>query len=306
MKTIEGRFEQALSFAEVAEAGSFTAAAERLGRSKAHLSKQVAQLEQALGVQLLFRTTRKLTLTDTGRLYLDYCRQLRETLLESERAVSATREEAAGTLRVTAPTSFGDAFLLDLLIDFRAAQPQLQVEVDLCTQRRDLIADGYDFAIRATRTLEDHLVARALGVIRDLPVASPTLIARHAMPQLPADLAALPAILNSHFRDDPEWVLLRGGDAQAVRVGGNFSVNHFGMIRSAAIKGLGIARLPHYLVADALADGRLVRLLPDWEFAPTPVYLVHPQRRHQPYRNRVFAEFVRDWLADPGKSAVLR
>lgn len=305
METIEGRFEQALCFAEVAEAGSFTAAANRLGRSKAHLSKQVAQLEQALGVQLLFRTTRKLTLTDSGRLYLDYARQLRETLLESERAVSAIREEAAGTLRLTAPTSFGDAFLLDLLIAFRAAHPQVQVEIDLCTQRRDLIADGFDFALRAARTLEDPLVARALGVIRDLPVASPSLLAAHGTPSTPADLAAIPAIRNTHFRDDPEWVFLREGEAHTVRVAGDVGVNHYGLIRSAAIKGAGMARLPHYLVADALADGRLVRLLPGYDFAPTPVYLVYPQRRHQPYRNRVFADFVTAWFADPAKAAVL-
>lgn len=305
METIDGRFDQALCFAEVAEAGSFTAAAERLGRSKAHVSKQVAQLEAALGVQLLFRTTRKLTLTDTGRLYLDYCRQLRETLLESERAVSATREEVAGTLRVTAPTSFGDAFLLDLLLAFHARYPQLHVDLDLCTQRRDLVADGYDFAIRAARTLEDHLVARALGVIRDLPVASPALLARCGEPATPADLAALPAILNSHFRDDGEWVFLRDGEAHAAHMAGNFSANHYGLIRSAAIKGAGVARLPRYLVADALADGRLRRLLPDFDFAPTPVYLVYPQRRHAPYRNRVFAEFVQRWFADPAKAAVL-
>jgi DNA-binding transcriptional LysR family regulator len=302
---MQTRFDQALAFAEVAETGSFTRAAERLGRSKAHISKQIAGLERDLGVQLMFRTTRRLTLTDTGRTYLDYCRQLRETLLESERVVSASREEAVGTLRLSAPTSFGDAFLLDLVQAFQQAHPRVAISLDLSIQRRDLIAEGYDFAFRAARTLEDHLVARALGAIRDVPIASPALLQTFAAPKEPADLAGMPAILNTHFRDDGEWLFLRGAQSFPVRLSGNFSANHFGLIRSAVIAGMGMARLPLFLVQDALSDGRLVRLLPDYSLAPTPLYLVYPHRTHQPHRNRVFREFVEAWFADPARGAAL-
>ncbi|KFN42525.1 LysR family transcriptional regulator [Arenimonas oryziterrae] len=305
METIQARYEQAICFATVAESGSFTRAASALERSKAHVSKQVSALETALGVQLLMRTTRRLVLTEAGRTYLEYCRQLRDTLLEGEQAVSAVREEVSGTLRMTAPTSFGDAFLLEMLLDFQTRHPKLRIALDLSIVRRDLVGDGYDFAIRTPRNLEDHLIAKALGLVRDVLVASPDFLARQATLATPADLAGVPCLLNTHFRDDADWLLQRDGQSHAVRVDGAFAANHFGMLRSAAIAGVGIARLPRYIVAAALADGRLVPVLPAYEIAPSPVYLVYPQRRHMPYRNRVFRDFVVAWFADPARAALL-
>ena len=305
METIPARFDQAICFAMVAERGSFTQAAVALDRSKAHVSKQVSALEKALGVQLLMRTTRRLVLTDAGLTYLEYCRQLRDNLLEGERAVSAVREEAVGTLRLTAPTAFGDAFLLDLLMEFQARHPAVRIELDLSVVRRDLVGDGIDFAIRTPRTIEGHLVATALGAVRDVMVASPSFLARHASLDSPADLLRVPCLTNANFRDDDEWLLHCDGASIAVHVAGLFSANHFGILRSAAIAGVGIARLPRYVIAGALADGRLCRVLPNHEFTPTPVYLVYPHRRHLPYRNRVFRDFVVGWFADPARAALL-
>ncbi len=306
METIGARYEQAACFVAVAEHGSFTRAANALACSKAHVSKQVSALEHALGAQLLMRTTRRLTLTDAGETYFEYCRHMRDALDEGERAVSAVREDVSGLLRITAPTGFGSAFLLDLLLEFHQRYPKIELAIDLSIHRRDLIADRFDFAIRTTRVLDDHLVARSLGVIGDLPVANPAFLAAHPRIRTPADLARVPCLLNTHFRDDAEWVFQRGERTYAVRVSSPLGVNHYDMLRAAALRGAGVVRLPLYIVADALADGSLVRVLPEYEIAPMPVYIVYPQRRHMPYRSRVFRDFVMAWFADPARAAVLR
>lgn len=307
METVASRFDQTLGFLTVLEAGSFTAAAERLGVSKAHVSKQVRALEDALGVRLLHRTTRRVAATDAGRLYLDYARQARDLLGDGERAVSAVRTEVDGLLRITAPTSFGDGFLVDLLAEFRTRHPHVRFDVDLAIAQRDLIGDGYDFAIRMARTLDPSLVARGLGIMRERIVASPDFLARWAPDGIdtPEQLSALEALRNNHFRDDGVWVLQRANDAVRVPVQGTLAINHFIGMRRAVALGLGIARLPHYLVIDALRSGELVELLPDWQLPTMPVSLVYPSRQHLPQRARVFRDFVVDWFAQPEHAAQL-
>ena len=307
METVAARFDQTLGFLTVLEAGSFTAAAARLGVSKAHVSKQVRALEEALGVRLLHRTTRRVAATDAGRLYLDYARQARDLLGDGERAVSAVRTEVDGLLRLTAPTSFGDGFLVDLLADFRAAHPRVRFDVDLSIAQRDLIGEGFDFAIRMARTLDPSLVARGLGVMRERIVASPSYLARTAPDGIddPCRLSTLEALRNAQFRDDGVWVLERAGDTVRVPVQGTLAINHFIGMRRAAVRGLGIARLPHYLVAEALRSGELVEVLPGWTLPATPVSLVYPSRQHLPYRARVFRDFVVAWFEQPGHAGQL-
>ncbi|MCK7595033.1 LysR family transcriptional regulator [Pseudomarimonas salicorniae] len=305
METIGTRLQRSLCFSAVAETGSFTAAAKRLGCSKAHVSRQVAQLESQLGAQLLIRSTRRLVLTPLGRSYAEHTAMLQTALDAAEQAVSASREEIAGLLRITAATSFGEAFLVDLVEAFRAAQPQVEAELDLSIGRRDLVADGYDFGFRSVRTVEEHLVARALGVIRDIPVAAPALFRDRPLPRHPRELAALPCIHNTHFRDDAEWVFLRGRRSEAVRVAGTLRINHFGAIRRAALLGAGVARLPRYLVDDALRGGELLHLLPDWDIHPVPVFLVHPQRRPATRLQQAFREHAIAWFEAPARRALL-
>jgi DNA-binding transcriptional LysR family regulator len=302
METKSQRFPQALALLTVVDTGSFTRAAERLGLSKAQVSKQVTALEAALGVKLLHRTTRRVALTEAGQLYVDFARQARHALDDGERAVSAVRTEVDGLLRLTAPTSFGDGFLADLLADFRALHPAVRFDVDLSIGTRDLIGEGYDFAIRMARTLDASLVARPLGVMREIVVASPDYLARHA-PQgitAPAQLAALEALRNNHFRDEGRWLLQRGEETIDVPVQGTLAINHFVGIRRAVLRGQGIARLPRYLVSEQIARGGLVQLLPGWQLPPTPVALVYPSRKHLPQRSQVFRDFVVDWIARAG------
>lgn len=305
METIHSRYEQAVCFAAVAEAGSFTLAATRLGCSKAHVSKRVSALEQALGAQLLLRTTRRLALTDAGQTYLAYCRALRETLLEGERAVSAAQRGASGTLRLTVPPSLGEAFLLDAVLDFQARHARVAVVLDVSVQHRDLVGQGLDFAVRTTRTLDPGLVARELGSVADVLVASPELIARHAPIRVPSDLARVPCLTNPHLRDDAQWRFRKDGAGETVRIECRLQINHFGALLRAALRGAGVARLPEYVVAPALADGRLQRVLADHADASTPVYLVYPQRRHQPQRNRLFRDFMIAWFAERARAGWL-
>jgi DNA-binding transcriptional LysR family regulator len=302
METTSQRFPQALALLAVIETGGFTRAAERLGLSKAQVSKQVSALEAALGVKLLHRTTRRVALTEAGQLYLDFARQARGALDEGDRAVSAVRTEVDGLVRITAPTSFGDGFLVDLLADFRAMYPRVRFDVDLSIGQRDLIGEGYDFAIRMARTLDPSLVARPLGVVRDLVVASPDYLARLAPQGVhdPAQLSDFEALRNNHFRDEGQWRMQRGDAVAVVPIRGTLAINHYIGIRRAVLRGEGIARLPRYLVLEELARGGLVHVLPDWELAPTPVSLVYPSRKHLPQRSRVFRDFAIHWIARAG------
>jgi DNA-binding transcriptional LysR family regulator len=302
MKTISQRFPQALTLLAVVEAGGFTRAAERLGLSKAQVSKQVSALEASLGVKLLHRTTRRVALTDAGQLYLDYARQARNALDDGDRAVSAVRTEVDGLLRLTAPTSFGDGFLADLLADFRTLHSAIRLDVDLSIGTRDLIGESYDFAIRMARTLDAALVARPLGVMREIVVASPDYVARQCPQGItePGQLATLEALRNNHFHDEGRWILQRGEASVSVPVQGTLAINHFVGIRRAVLRSQGIARLPRYLVSEEIARGGLVQLLPEWQLPPTPVALVYPSRKHLPHRSQVFRDFVVDWIAKAG------
>jgi DNA-binding transcriptional LysR family regulator len=299
METNGTRFDQALALLTVADSGGFTRAAERLGVSKAQVSKQVSALEAALGVKLLHRTTRRVALTDAGQHYLAHAREARQALDEADRAVSALRTEVDGLIRLTAPTSLGDGFLIDLLADFRARHPAVRFDVDLSIATRDLVGEHYDFAIRMARTLDPSLVARPLGVLREAIVASPAYLARAAPRGInaPAQLSTLQALRNNHFRDEGQWLLRRGDESVGVPIQGELAINSYLGIRRAALREQGIARLPRYLVREELARGGLVELLPGWELPATPVALVYPSRQYLPQRAQAFRDFVIAWIA---------
>jgi len=294
-----------LCFAAVAEHGSFTAAAAALGYSKAHVSRQVAELERALGAELLLRTTRRLSLTPLGLRYAEQATLLRGAYDAAEQMIAAERTEVRGVLRLTSATTFGEVFLVDLVADFQAAHPQADVEIDLSIQTRDLFDGRYDFAFRIARTMDERLVARAIGMIREVAVAAPSLLGKYSAPRRPADLAAMPALRNSHFRDDAEWVFVRGERSETVRPRTPLAINNFNAIQRAAERGMGIARLPQYHVDAALRAGRLQRLLPEWEIAQLPMYLVHPQRRHPTRLQTAFRSFALAWFEAPERRALL-
>lgn len=301
MKTILGIADSALIFVSVATEGSFTRAAAHLGCSKAHVSSQLAALELDLGIQLVHRTTRRLILTDAGRLYLEYAKQLQETLVEAERAVSSTRSEVSGQLRISAPTSFSELVLPELLMGFCETYPNIKPVVDVTPVHHDLRDQKFDVAFRATHRLDDYLVARPIGVVQERVVATPGLIEAAGTVDDPADLVHLPCLVNSHFGDSPHWLFAREGERKSVTVSGPFVANTYQAIHRFALMGAGVAKLPLFMVAQDIAQGRLQLLCSDWAAPTLPLYVVYAGQRHLPLRIRAFVDFVVQWFGDDSR-----
>ncbi|WP_207061784.1 LysR family transcriptional regulator [Motiliproteus sp. SC1-56] len=290
--------EEMTTFAVVARAGSFTAAAHQLQRSKAYVSLQVSRLESAIGLQLLFRTTRRLELTEAGRAYLDYCAQLLDTVDEAGRAVDALKGSMTGILRLSVPVSFGQVFLTEVITAFQQHYPEVQVQLELHNAFRDLKVQGLDMAVRISSELKADLVAIRIGDLSTPIYGSPSYFARHGRPRAPDDLAKHTAILHNGVDADQRWPMLIDGDIQRHPISWRMSVNHYPLIREAAIQGQGLARLPSYLAEKDVAAGKLDAVLTDFLPPPQPIYLVYDYQGALPLKNRTFIDFTRKWFAD--------
>ncbi|MEG0858322.1 MAG: LysR substrate-binding domain-containing protein [Pseudomonas sp.] len=297
MKTILLRPNQALIFATVADCGSFTQAAEILDCSKAHASAQVIALEKALGVQLMLRTTRRLTLTDAGNHYLEYAQQLREVLTNAERIVGATRLEVSGRLRVTAPNSFAERVIPALTQAFQKVHPEIEFDVDFTLRPRDLLADAIDVGFRSVQQQDGYLVARPAGVLQQVVVASTDVVTRYGLLEHPGELADLPCVVNSHLLDSHQWRFTKGAQSFEAGITTRSRFGGYTAVRGAAMLGMGAARLPLYLVDEDLKAGALHRLCPDWTMPGFTLDIVYPGHRHVPLRTRTFVAFALEWLA---------
>jgi DNA-binding transcriptional LysR family regulator len=296
METITPRFEWAMTFLSVSECGSFTRASERMGCSKAYVSKQVQALERSLGVKLLHRTTRSLQPTESGAVYLEYCLRLRNTLSEAERAVSNMHTEVRGRVTMTVPTTFGVEFMGGLLRALHETLPEVEVDLDLSTRQRDLIAEGIDMAIRFSRTIDQRLIAKPLGVLQDWVVAAPAALLAFGEPKHPQDLAGMPCLSNSHFKGDDQWLFIRGANHQAVNVRHWLRLNNYPLMKQVALGGMGFAKLPAFLVQREVENGELKRVLIEYELPSTPIYLVFCDERPLPRKIRVTVDFVSEWF----------
>ncbi|RQD18912.1 LysR family transcriptional regulator [Pseudomonas aeruginosa] len=284
------------AFAVLHDLGSFTRAAERLGCSKGQLSKRIGVLEQKLGVTLLHRTTRRLSLTAAGAALLPEAQAWLGQAERARQAVARLQERAEGRVRVTLPVSLGETLFDALLEDFQERHPLLRVELDLYNGLRDLVGEGFDLAIRSGVEQDARLVARPLFVLQEITCASPAYLARHGEPQRPAELAERECLLNSHYSGHEEWLYHRHHRLERVRVAGFLASNHYSLLKKAALAGTGIARLPSYMVHDELGDGRLAWLLRDYQTRSTPMFLVHPFQGGLPRRTQVLADYLLDWF----------
>lgn len=269
---------EVLVFTRVVQAGSFTAAARLLAMPKSSVSKKVADLEDRIGVRLLQRTTRRLGLTDAGRVYFERCARIVSDLEDADAAVGHLQATPRGLLRVTAPLSFG--FLGRIAATFLDAHPEVRVEV-ACTDRVvDLVDEGFDVAIRAGALADSSLHARRLALLRSVVVASPAYLREHGTPRAPDDLAAYACLAFSGSRTPTLWSLRTGRHVQDVRVAVRMTANDLDLVLDAARAGAGLAMAADFLVADDLAAGRLLRVLPGWASTETPVHAVYPTSRH--------------------------
>lgn len=280
-----------LVFTRVVQAGSFTDAARILGMPKSSVSKKVADLEERLGVRLLQRTTRKLGLTDAGRVYFQRGARIVADLEEAEQAVAELEALPRGLLRATAPLAFG--WLAPIISSFLKRCPEVQLEL-ACTDRVvDLVHDGFDVAIRASALQDSTLIARKLGAIKRVLVASPAYLKKQGTPREPGELTAHACISFGGGVSPNLWALVRGETKIEVQVTPRLSVNDFDILLHAARAGAGIAWVPDFLVAEDLSARRLKAVLPAWCSAEAAVHAVYPSARHLSPKVVAFVEALR-------------
>lgn len=275
-------------FVCVVETESFTAAAKRLEVSVAHISRHVNQLEDRLGAKLLYRTTRKLRLTEVGEVYYQHARKILDDMQAAERAVMEMEGKPTGKLRITAPVYYGEYFLAPLVNDFLLQYPQLDLELKLTNETVDLVKEGYDLAIRLGTLDSSSLICRKLARRTQYLCASPAYLAAHGTPQTLADLANHRCLGGSL----DHWRFLENGKLRNWRVGSAWSCNSGLALKDAALKGLGIVQLPDYYVQAALAQGSLVSLLESHRLPDDGVWVVYPQNRHLSPKVRLLVDFL--------------
>ncbi|WP_028534965.1 LysR family transcriptional regulator [Paludibacterium yongneupense] len=265
-------------FAAVVDNGSFTGAARQLGLPKSTVSQRVAELEQGLKLRLLHRTTRKLSLTEAGQLYLGFCRRIVETGQAADAALSRLSGTPAGNLRLTAPEASGRVLLPQLLAQFRRRHPQVTVTCILADEQLDLVAERIDLALRAGRMADSSFVSRRLGPVRRLLVAAPDYLSRQGMPSTPEALAQHALLVHD---GSLQWPLRHdGGIYPLTPAAPTHLANNLGYLRSLALAGEGIAMLPLYLCRDDLMTGRLHTVLESCPPLDNIYYAIYPSRRH--------------------------
>ncbi len=277
-------------FARVVEMKSFTRAARELGMTKSTVSKQIGRLEDRLGLRLLNRSTRQLSLTEAGAAFYQGCRQMVAEAEQAEQAVSFLAEAPRGTLFVSAPVSFGTLHILPGLPDFLRRYPELRVEVTLNDRIVDLIEEGFDIGVRIGKLEDSALISRRLAPSRRVLIAAPDYLARHGLPGGLEDLAHHQCLIYAYQVEGALWRLTGPDDRREVKVAGRLRVNNGEALLAAAIGGAGIAFLPTFICGDALRDGRLSRVLPDWADDEAAVNVICPPGRNLLPKVRVFID----------------
>jgi DNA-binding transcriptional LysR family regulator len=285
------------AFIDVVEAEGFSAAARKIGRSKALLSKYVRELEDELGALLLNRTTRQFSLTEAGHTYY---RRASEIVREVDSLADAVRESSGdvrGRIKLSAPRTFADAPIGQSLVDFAKEHPDIVLEIDLDDRFVDLVEEGFDLAIRISRLESSSLIAKRLSPFSVRICGSPDLIAKHGMPTKPQDFARLPCIVDTNGRWLSNWPFKGDtSDTISVSVSGPLEVNSPMVARAAAVSGLGFAILPDFIAAPEIIEGRLVPVLDDRILQGGGIFAVYPHRRYLPAKVRVFVDFLAQWF----------
>ncbi|WP_434110542.1 LysR family transcriptional regulator [Paraburkholderia caffeinilytica] len=280
-------------FVATVDAHNFTAAAKRLALSKQFVSRRVMALEEALGVQLLIRNTRKLAVTELGQEFYERARRILGEVEDAEQAMSLRRAGPRGLLRVSAPMSFGMTHLSPLVANFLREHADVRFDMELSDRTVDVVGEGFDMAIRIGALPDSSLIAQKLVDVRMVACCSPGYVRRRGAPLHPADLARHSCLLYGHG-GAVSWDFVVDGVSKGFEVHGPLRANNGELIRDAAVAGLGIVRLPDFIVADALDGGLLVRVLEGFLPAAVGVYAVYPQHRQSSVAVRVFVGFLRE------------
>lgn len=300
-------------FTRVVEAGSFTAGAEQMGISRALASKLIQNLEDSLGVRLLNRTTRRISLTDPGKNYYQRVSELLAQLAEAEAEAAELQIEPRGRMRVSAPISFSVLHLAPALSEFQRRYPRLELELDLNDRVVDLVDEGFDLAIRIGRLADSSLVARRIAPACLVLLASPAYLERAGTPTRPEELSNHEFLIYTLASRRDELVFERGEEKAAVRIRGNLLVNNGDYIAAATIEGNGISLLPTFIAAPHLKAGTLVPILREWSVPPIAIHAVYAQTRALPAKTRVLIDYLVErfgpepyWEASCTESAPLK
>ena len=292
------KFEDLQAFVAVVETGSFTAAAERLDIAKSAISRRVSALEQRLGVQLLRRTTRVLSVTDTGRSFYEHSARILADLVEAEAAVQQEHGELRGTLRVALPLSFGVRHMCKPIAAFGKMHPRIDFDLDFNDRRVDLIEEGVDVAVRIGRLQDSTYVARKLFDVRTVVCAAPHYLKTHDSIASPQDLYNHRCLVYSNLAEPTKWVYRESdGSQHTIEVQPALRASSGDFLTNAAAHGMGVVIQPTFIASEAIRRGTLVPILTDYVWPISPAYAIYPPTRHLSYRVRAFIDFLAERFA---------
>ncbi len=285
-------FKHVMTFVRVAESRSFTNAADRLGVSVASVSKSVSVLEARLGVKLVHRTTRSLSLTDDGKMLFRHCSQLLHDVEATEAEVTGAHLAPMGKLRVHAPVGLGHKVVMPALLSLTERYPALSIDADFSHRTPKLAEEGLDVTIRIGRTADSRVIAKTLTHVRYITCASPAYLTARGTPSSPQELDRHDCLAYVQWQTGQyhEWDFVRGEESYTLSPTGKLNINHSEAILEAVIAGAGIARIASFIAAPAILDGRLKLILSDWQAPGIPVQLIYLPDRHLSPRIRAFVD----------------
>lgn len=290
------RWDGISEFVYVAEYESFTRAAKELGISTAQVSRQISALEQRLNIKLLYRTTRKVSLTEEGRVFYQHCRGVLDGLDAAEQAVSNLQSKPQGRIKLTAPVTYGEQQLLPLINDFMVQYREIEVTAFLSNQKLDLVEGGYDLAIRIGKLSDSTMMAKKLSRRTNFVCAAPAYLEKYGIPHSLSDLKQHNCLLGTrdywHFIEDSSNV----DTEKNLRVSGSVQYNSGHSLVDAALKGLGIVQLPDYYVQKHLASGALVSVLDNYREPEEGIWAIYPHNRHLSPKIRLLVDYLAERL----------
>ncbi len=280
-------------YCQIVESGQLSIAADNLNLSKGAVSKQLAKLEAHLGGRLLNRTTRRLTPTEAGIAFYERAKQILESVKEAECVVTGLTTEPHGTLKINAPMSFGARYLGALLAEYQKKYPKMKIDLTLHDRQIDLIEEGYDLALRIATLKDSTLIVRKLAACHIVMCASPGYLQKNGRPKIPSDLKNHQCLLYAYSDSVRNWAFEnKYGKKQQVHVKGSLYANNGDLICDALINGMGIARLPTFIIGDAIRKGTAEVILDDWRPAPKDISLLYPSSRHLSAKVRAFVDLA--------------
>ncbi|MDA0147054.1 LysR family transcriptional regulator [Vibrio sp. LaRot3] len=295
------RAAQMVVFAALLKHKNFTQAAKSLGVSVSHVSKQLAQLEAALGVKLVQRTTRSFTATEAGERFYCHCQQIVQVIDEAQTEIESQRDEVEGLVKIGLSQSFGTLHIIPAIQELRQLYPELQVEVHLFDYKVDMLDEGLDLWITNNELLPEGYIAQRLADCQFVVAASPEYLMQNSTPLHPHDLSDHNCLIyRSWERDYTNWAFSNNDQQLMVNVSGNYSVDLAEAVRDAAVAGWGIGYLATYLIGDEFKNGQLIQLLPEWKASQNmPFYAVYPSRHYMPKKTSAVIEFIKHKIGSP-------